>query len=189
MLVSVAAQVIVVAFYLAVTALWYGLFRPVNKSLALLAAFFSIVGCAIEAVTSMFLLAPVVLSRNALYLGAFSLGQSQALAFMFIRLYFQGLDVSLVFFGLFDLVIGYLAFRSTYVPRVVGVLLMISGFSFLTLLWLPLGSSLLPYNLAPGVFGEALMAMWLLVKGVNVQPWKEKAGTPGDWGWPTCTRP
>jgi Domain of unknown function (DUF4386) len=174
-LVSVAGNVIVVAFYLAVTALWYGLFRPVNKSLALLAAFFSVVGCAVEAVTSVFLLAPAVLGGNAHYLGAFSSGQFQALAYMFIRLYFQGLDISLVFFGFYDLLIGYLTFRSTFLPRIVGVLMMIAGLSWLTFLWLPLGSSLLPYNLVPGASGEALMAVWLLVKGVNVQRWKEES--------------
>jgi len=82
----------------------------------------------------------------------------------------------LVFFGLQCLLVGYLVFRSTFLPRVLGVLMAFAGLGWLTFMWPPLADALAPYNLAPGMLGEGLLILWLLVKGVNVPRWKEQAG-------------
>ncbi len=87
------------ACYIAVTALFYDLFKPVNRSLSLLAAFFSLVGCAIGASSCLFDLAPLVVLRGAQYLSVFKVEQLQALALMFLKLGAQGFNISLVFFG------------------------------------------------------------------------------------------
>jgi Domain of unknown function (DUF4386) len=68
----------------AVTALFYQLFKPVSRSLALLAAFFGLVGCAITAFGSLFQLAPLVVLGGSPYLSAFNVKQLQALALMFL---------------------------------------------------------------------------------------------------------
>jgi hypothetical protein len=178
---SVAVSLIVVSMYLSLTALWYDLFKPVNRALSLFAAFFSILGNAVQMASSVLLIIPILLLSNAQYSSAFSAAQFQALAHTFIKAYSQGLNISLVFFGFFDVLIGYLAFKSTFLPRVLGIVMIVSGFSFSTLLWLPFGTSILPYNLFVGAGGEAAFVIWLLAKGANLQRWREKANAPRDW--------
>ncbi|MBI2220299.1 MAG: DUF4386 domain-containing protein [Acidobacteria bacterium] len=88
----------------------------------------------------------------------------------------------LVFFGLQCLLVGYLIFRSTFLPRILGVLMVFAGLGWLTFLWPPLAKDLSPYNLAPGMIGEGLLIVWLLVAGVNERRWKEQAGLAGRRG-------
>src|SRR5260370_20109349 len=85
---AVAGDVIA-QLYIAYTLLLYNLFRPVNRSLSLLAALFSLVGCAVAAVNCLFLLAPLVVLGDAQSLSAFNLGQLQAQALMFLKLHSQ----------------------------------------------------------------------------------------------------
>ena len=61
-------------------------------------------------------------------------------------------------------------------PRILGVLMMLAGLGWLTFLWPPLAKDLAPYNLVPGMVGEGLLILWLLVFGVNEQRWKQQAG-------------
>jgi hypothetical protein len=82
---------------------------------------------------------------------------------------------NLVFFGFYCLLIGYLILRSTFLPRALGVLMAFGGLGWLTFLSPTLAKSLSPYNMAPGILGEAALTLWLLVFGVNEQRWKEQA--------------
>src|SRR5271165_3771066 len=125
---SVAVGLIGTALYIAVTVLFYGLFKPVNKTVSLLAAFFSLVGCAIQAFASLFRVAPLVVLEGSPYLGVFKVDQLQTVALMSIKLNVQATYIYLVFFGLFNLLIGYLIFKSTFLPRILGVLMALSGF-------------------------------------------------------------
>jgi hypothetical protein len=81
----------------------------------------------------------------------------------------------LVFFGVQCLLIGILIYRSSFLPRFLGVLMVFAGLGWLTNLWPALANSLAPYNLMPGIFGEGVLIVWLLVKGVDVQRWREEA--------------
>ncbi len=137
------------AFYIAVTLLFYYIFKPVNSSLSLLAVFLSLVGCAIGP------------------LGLFVHAASRI--------------SPLVFFGFYCVLIGYLIFRSTFLPRILGVLMAIAGLGWLTFLWPPLAKYLSPYIFAPGLFGEGALTLWLLVMGVNAQRWLEQAGAAREW--------
>ena len=85
----------------------------------------------------------------------------------------------LVFFGIQCLLIGYLIFRSTFLPRILGVLMVFAGLGWLTFLWPPFAKYLSPYNLLPGMLGEGLLTLWLLVIGVNERRWKEQASAAG----------
>jgi len=161
--------------YVVVTALFYELFEPVSRSLSRLAAFFSLVGCAIGGASGFVRLAPLaILGGGAQTASVFSTEQSQALASTFLRLYNQAYGIGLVFFGFYCLLIGYLIYRSTFLPRVLGVLMMIGGLGWLTFLWPPLSHSLYPYILLPGVLGEGSLTLWLLIAGVNGQRWNEQ---------------
>jgi len=137
-------------------------------------------GCAVGAFTSLFDFAPFVLLRGAHYLSVFTVEQLQALALMFLRLPGQAVNVSLVFFGLHCLLVGCLILKSTFLPRLVGVLMVFAGVGWLTFLSPPLASRLFPYNMVPGPLGEVSLTLWLLVFGVNVQRWKEQAGAAGE---------
>jgi uncharacterized protein DUF4386 len=130
------------AFYIAVTLRFYYMFRPVNRSLSLLAAFFSLVGCAND-VLSLFNVAPYKIS-------------------------------SLAFFGPFCLLTGYLIFRSSFLPRILGVLMASAGVGWLIFL-LPFASPLSTYLTILGFLAEASLMLWLIVKGVNISRWKEQA--------------
>ena len=141
----------------------------------MLAAFFSLAGCTIQADTCTFHLAPLVILGDAPYLSVFKTEQLQAQAYMFFKLYVQTYRIALVFFGFYCLLVGYLIFRSTFLPRILGALMAFAGLGWLSFLWAPLAKYLSPYNLAPGMLGEGLLIVWLLVKGVNVQRWKEQA--------------
>ncbi len=170
-----ALGLISIACYVAVTALFYQLFKPVSRSLSLLAAFFSLVGQVIMASGSLFQLAPLVVLGGSPYLSVFNVKQLQALALMFLNLNAQVGNIALVFDGLFLLLIGYLIFRSTFLPRILGVLTAFAGLGWLTILSPPLATFLLPSIEVLGVLAEGSLMLWLLVIGVNAQRWNEQA--------------
>lgn len=178
--VGFAVNIIATALYITLTALFYELFRPVNRSLALLAAFFSLVGCAIQAVGYVCYLAPFTLLGDAQYLGVFKLEQLQALALIFLTLRSQAEQIGIVFFGFFDFLIGCLILKSTFLPRILGVLMALAGLGWMIFLSPPLADSLAHYILPLGFAAEFLLMLWLLAKGVNVQRWQEQAAA-GEW--------
>jgi hypothetical protein len=163
------------ALYIAMTALFYGLFKHVNRTLARLATFFSLVGCAIQASGSLFQIAPLIVLGGTHYLSAFSSAQLQALAMLSLDLYRQAGFIYIVFFGLFDIAIGHLIFRSTFLPRVLGVLMAIAGVGWLTFLSPQLAARLSPYVDVLGFVAELFLMLWLVVMGVDVERWKEQA--------------
>jgi hypothetical protein len=171
-----AADIIAFASYIALTALLYELFKPVNRSLSLVAAFFSLVACVVQAISSLFHLAPLVLLGGAPYLRVFTVEQLQALALVFLRLRAAAYhNIGLVFLGLYCLLVGILILRSTFLPLIFGVLMVLAGLSYVLFLSPALARSLQPYILVfPGV-GQISLCLWLLVIGVNAQRWKEQA--------------
>jgi len=151
----------------------YGLLKPVNGIISLLAAFFSLVGCAVGAVSSLFGLAPFVVLGGTQYINVFTAEQTQALALLFLQVFSRANNIALVFFGLHCVFVGYLVFKSTFIPRPVGILMMFGGMSWMTFLIAPLASYLAPYNMGPGAIGEISLSLWLIVRGVNVRRWKD----------------
>lgn len=171
-----ASSFIAVPFHIAWAVLFYDLFTPVNRSVSLLAAFVLLMGCVMWTISSLFLLAPLlVLQGGGNALSSFAPEQRHALAMVLLRLNDQAYDVGLVFFGLWCVSVGYLIFWSTFLPRLIGVLYALAGAGYLTLLWRPLASYLYPYNLALAGPGEISLMLWLLVKGVNPPRWNEQA--------------
>jgi hypothetical protein len=177
-----AADIIAFASYVVLTALLYELFTPVNRSLSLVAAFFSLVACVVQAISSLFHLAPLVLFGAAPYLSVFTAEQLQALALVFLKLRAAAYhNIGLVFFGLYCLLVGILILRSTFLPRILGVLMVLAGLSYVLFLSPPLARSLQPYILVFPAVGQISLTLWLLVIGLNVQRWKEQAGAAEGW--------
>ncbi len=120
-------------------------------------------------------MAPLAVLEGSPYLSVFKVDQLQAVALMFIKLNDQATYTYLVFFGLFNLLIGSLIFKLTFLPRILGVLMALSGLGWLTFLSPSLANHLLAYIEVLGIIAEAALMLWLLVIGVNVQLWKEEA--------------
>jgi hypothetical protein len=175
---GLAADLVMLVAYIAVTLLFYVLFKPVSRSLSLLAAFFSLMGIAVLAVNSLNHVAPLLLLGRASYLGAFEPAQLQALALFALRLHAYGYNISGVFFGAYCVALGYLIFRSGFLPRILGMLMAIGGLGYLTssfalFLW-PAAAARLPDFTLLGGIAELSLTLWLVVMGVNALKWKER---------------
>jgi hypothetical protein len=100
------------------------------------------------------------------------------LTFEALRLQPRGVNAAIVFAGFYCLLIGYLMFRATFLPRALGALMALAGLAWLTWLSNPLVRHLSPYNLACGALAELSVFAWLLVMGLSVQRWNERAAAP-----------
>jgi hypothetical protein len=87
----------------------------------------------------------------------------------------EGANIALIFHGLYCLLIGFLVFRSAFLPRILGVLMAIGGLAWLTDLSIPLTDHLAPYNVIAGFIGEGMLMLWLLLIGLNGQRWNVQA--------------
>jgi Domain of unknown function (DUF4386) len=159
--------------------IFYLLLRPVSESLALFATFTNLIQTAVLVVNKLNLLIPLFLLGNASYLKAFSPEQLHALSALAINLHGFGFGIGLIFFGFACLATGYLIYRSGYFPKVLGVLMFIAGLSYLVnsfaLLLAPsFAAAIFPGILIPAFIGELSLALWLIVKGVNVEEWKRR---------------
>ena len=85
----------------------------------------------------------------------------------------------LVFFGVYCLMTAWLIARSNFLPRVLAVLLAIGGIGWLTFASPTLSGRLFPWNLAPGMLGEGVLTLWLLVRGVDEERWCELSRSAG----------
>jgi hypothetical protein len=173
------AQLLGVAFHVAWALLFYELFRPVNRTIASLALCAVLVCCAMQALTALLYLAPLLVLNNGSSLSAFTPAQLQALAFVLLKVNGQAFNVDLVFFGLWCTLSGYLMFRSTFIPRILGVLLMIDGVGWMLFMLPPLASYLFPLIAVAAGLAEIPLQVWLIVMGVNAERWKEQASAAG----------
>jgi Domain of unknown function (DUF4386) len=175
-----ASSLLGVVFHLAWAFLFYQLFRPVNRSVSLCALLVILVGCTIQALTALLYLAPLLVMTAGSSLSALTEQQLQALAYLFLKLNGLAMDTNLVFFGLWCVLTGYLIFNSTFLPRILGVLLAIDGLGWMMFMWPPLGHYLfLPIAIACGL-AEIPLQLWLLIFGVNNERWKAQAEAR-DW--------
>jgi len=178
--ISVAAELLYLTFAVALTLIVYVLLRPASNNLALLAAFFALVSIAVESVSRVSLFAALFPLAGTSYLNAFDPHQLQAFAYLCLRVYNYGFGISLVFFGCCLFLYGYLVCRSGYFPKWLGVFLMIGSLCYLinsfALVVAPtFEGTIFPAILLPAGLSELTFALWLLVMGVNVPKWQEKA--------------
>src|SRR5207245_7538469 len=126
-------------------------------TLALLAAFFGLVGCAVTAFGSLFQLAPLVVLGGSPYLSVYNPNQLQALALLFLNLSVQLGYIALVFFGAFQIALGYVIFKSMFLPRIIGAVIALGGVGWLPFLSTPLADQFLIPLGSFGVFAAALL--------------------------------
>lgn len=174
---SFAAMLVMLACDVAVAAMFYVLFKPVNRALSLIACAFRLVLVAIVGVALLGRHVPLLLLKDAAS-AAFETNQLQAMGLLSIKLFERGFDVALVFFGFHCLAIGWLIYRSSFLPRFLGVCLLIAGLCYLisTFVNLVFPVVALPFDLQLLSYAaEVVLCLWLIVKGVNAVRWKEQA--------------
>ncbi len=154
----------------------YQLLKPVNKNHALLMVIFALVGVPIAMLNMLNQSVALLLLSSADYLTVFEAGQLQALMMLFLDLQEHGVFIASIFWGLWLLPLGYLVFKSGYIPRILGILLIIGGLGYLI--------DFVTFFLFPNFdatisqftfLGELLLPLWLLIKGVDVEQWEKRA--------------
>lgn len=185
---SVSIYLIEMIANVVTTALWYTLLRPVNKTIALVAAFIDLAGCVIKTVARTFYLTPLwvlgagstpgVIVNPALH--GFTPEQLQSIALVLFRANAAGAGLAMAFFGVSVTLNGYLIFRSTFLPRWLGALGMIAGLCWFTFIYPPFGSSMFKFTAPLGLLIVVLMIFWLLVFGVDERKWLDQAGGASD---------
>jgi hypothetical protein len=160
--------------------IFYDLFKVVNRRLALLVVFFTLVGTAVETAGLLGQFAPLYLLGSGPYAGAVPAAHVQALAYLPGDLAAINYSIAEVFFGFYAICLGYLVLRSTFLPGVIGVLLAIDGvayliYSFAEFLAPGFAAHLVPWIQLPVLPSEGLLALWLLIAGVNMERWRRQA--------------
>jgi hypothetical protein len=177
---GLAAHVVVVLTNIPLAVIFYDLFRVVDRRVAALVAFFTLVGTAVETAGLLDQFAPLLLLGGAPYAGAVPAAQLQALAYLPGDLWSTGYSITEVFFGCYAVCLSYLVVRSGFLPGAIGVLLAIDGvgylvYSFADLLAPGFAAHLVPWIQLPVLAGEGSLCLWLLVAGVDVERWTERA--------------
>lgn len=154
----------------------YQLLKPVNKNIAALMILFIAVSVPIGMFSESTQLGVLLLLSGADYLKVFTAEQLQALMSLLLNLHKHGITITQIFWGLWLLPMGYLVFKSGFLPRIIGVALIIGCFgyvfdSFAAFLLPSLKMNLILFT----SWGELFLPLWLLIKGVNVEVWKKRA--------------
>jgi len=175
------ADIVGIMFFVASALFLYELFKPASRSLALLMVFFCLIGSGIQTLNSLQDLTALLFLKAGNTMTALTAAQTQALAFVFLKMHSFTYDLALAFFGISTLLIACLVLNATFLPRVLGILMVIDGlgyltFSFSMLLSPPLAARMYPYiPMLTAALGEGSLMLWLLVRAVNTQRWEEQA--------------
>lgn len=173
---GMASDLLVVLIEVALTALLYVLIKPVNKTLALVATFARLAMTILQAINLFNLFLVLLLLNGSNYIGAFTPTQINALVMLFLNTHESVVIIWGLLFSLHLLIFGYLTYQSGYLPKIIGVLLIIVGLNYLISNF---GTILLPQykalftSLAAISFIEVAFPLWLVIKGVNLAQWKK----------------
>jgi Domain of unknown function (DUF4386) len=175
---GIVGDLLMHAFDVPMLVIFYFLLRPVSEGLALFAAFMHLLQTAVLVMNKLKLLIPLFLMEDSGYLKSFSAEQLHALSYLAIKAHGYGFAIGLIFFGFACLVTGYLIYKSGYLPKIIGVLMLAAGLSYLinsfSLLLVPsFAAAIFPAVLVPAFIGELALALWLIVKGVNLERWAQ----------------
>jgi Domain of unknown function (DUF4386) len=172
--VGIVADLISSVIFFFVAMALYRLLSGVNKTHASLMVALVLVSVAVGFMNVLNNIAALTLFRGADFLSVFNKGQLDALAMLFLRLHGQGLGINEIFWGLWLFPFGVLVMRSGFLPRILGVWLIVNCFAYLALsftsLLLPQYQDMVSRIAFPVFFGEIAIALWLLIKGAKVRP-------------------
>ena len=158
----------------------YGLLKPVSRTVALTVLACDVISNTVSMSDSILLFVPLDILQGGPELSVFAPAQLRSLALLFIRMYELAYSVNLAVFSCSCVLSGYLIFRSTFLPKLLGVLLAIAGGCYLTnsfVNFMPagFGEYLFPWILLPCLLAEGALALWLVTVGVNSRAWMNVA--------------
>ena len=177
---GLAAHIVVTVTNIPMAVIFYDLLKVVNRRVALLDVFFTLVATAIEAAGILIQFTPLVLAGGG-YAQAFPPAQLHALAYLPGDLSATGYSVYGIFYGFDALCVAYLVLKSTFLPRSIGVLMAVDGlvaylaYGFTDLLAPGVAAHLVPGIQLPTIIGEGSLCLWLLVAGVDAGRWTQQA--------------
>jgi uncharacterized protein DUF4386 len=181
---GIVAHLLTLSTNIPMAVIFYDLFKLVSRRAALLVVFFTLVATAVEAANLLPQFTTLALLGGSHTFSALPSAQVYALAYA--PLVTQGASYSIqqVIYSGYLLATGYLIYRSTYLPRALGVLLVIGALCYLTysfadILAPAFAALLVPYIQIPSGLAEIGFALWLLIAGVNESRWRERAGAAG----------
>jgi len=174
------SDLVVFVIEVALAAVLFMLFRPVSPILALVMSFARLAMVTILGLNLLNMLTALQVLTSPAYAAAFEKGQLQALAFVFLNTQSSGYALAMVFFGLHLGILGYLVYRSGFLPRILGILTVISALGYLAnslvgFLVPQYAETLASVVVVTAVIGELPLAVWLLIKGVNVERWHQRS--------------
>ena len=169
---SLVDLVSAVLFLLAAWAL-YVLLKPVHKNLALLFLLLNATGVAVQCNSLLNSFTPMLINGNADFIKVFQPGQLDALNLLFLNLHKSGFTIAQIFYGTWLLPLGFLVYKSGFLPKWLGILLIADFFGvmiwFFQYFLLP-GYDIITYpGLAIGFIAEFSLSLWLIIKGAKEQ--------------------
>lgn len=177
---GIAGHIIILLADLGVALLLYVILKPVNRTIALLAAVLRLIMVGIRGVNLINYFIVLQLLPGADYLSAIETDHLNALIMIFLDAFNYGLDLDMVFFSFHLLLLGYLVFWSGFFPRLIGILLYIAFLGYLLIamssLFFPNQEPLLTKIFTlPNAISELALMLWLLIKGVDTEKWEQRS--------------
>jgi len=177
---GIVSMLIVQLVYILKPLILYKLLKPVNKNHALLMVILLLVAIPIAFFNELNKFAILFLLSGADYLSVFDPGQLHAQVMFFLDLYTGGVFIAQILWGLWLFPFGYLVFKSGFLPRILGVLLILGCFGYVIhslafMLFPSYEGTVALVVMAPNLISEFALFLWLLVKGVNVEQWEKRA--------------
>lgn len=173
---SIVSSLILQIDGILVVLILYKLLKSVNKDIALLMVIFLLVAIPVAILNELNRFAVLIVLNGGDFLTIFNADQMQALVPLFLDFHEHGMGIVSIFYGLWLFPMGYLVFKSGFLPKILGVLLIIGGFGYL--------NAFFTFSLFPNFdatisnftwLGELLFPLWLLIKGVNVENWRVRS--------------
>lgn len=173
-----AADIIPLLLNMVLAAILYQLFRVVSERGALTATFFVLVSSAVQAAAMAFHIAAIIVLRGSPAFSGFDPGQLESLSYLFLRLHAYTYTIALLFFGGGALTLGVLLLRSTFMPRLLGLLMCLAGVCYLanSMLYFVAPNLSSIALLLPALLGEGGLTLWFLFVGLNEAAWRRQAG-------------
>jgi Domain of unknown function (DUF4386) len=176
---SIASELVILLSEIVLTVLLYGLLKPVNKTLSLVAAVSRLAMTTIHGVNLLNHFIVLLVLGGAGYLTVFQPNQLNALVTLFLDSYNYGYTIGIVFFTLHTFTLAYLIFKSGYFPKILGVLFMLAAFGYLidsfSHVLIPDYKTGPVYLALPIAIAEIAFPLWLLIKGLNAKQWEKRA--------------
>lgn len=179
---SLVANVVVGMTNVPLAMIFWELFKVVDRRIAMLVVFFTLVATAIQVAFTVNQFATLAILQGGAFSTGFDARQAQAMAYLPIGLGTVSYDISAIYFGGYAIAIGYLIFKSTFMPRVIGVLMVLDGVSYITysladMIAPGFAAHLVPWLQLPALAGEGSLCLWLLIAGVNPRRWVQRAAS------------